>query len=36
MTAEERAIHDAKVAERSAKKAAEKAALQPLPASPSE
>jgi hypothetical protein len=36
MTAEERAIHDAKVAERSAKKAAEKAALQLLPASPSE
>ena len=36
MTAEERAIHDAKVAERSAKKAAEKAAQQLLPASPSE
>jgi hypothetical protein len=36
MTAEDRAIHDAKVSERSAKKAAEKAALQLLPASPTE
>lgn len=36
MTAEERAAHDAKVAERAAKKHAEKAAQQLLPASPSE
>jgi hypothetical protein len=36
MTPEERAAHDAKVSERSAKKAAEKAAKQLLPASPTE